>query len=70
MVYVFKTSVNDTADVDQLKPLLETTFGESSWSFDLDDCDKILRVESEKDRSSEIIEILKDFSFDCEELPD
>lgn len=65
MVYVFKTSVNDTVDVDQLKPVLETTFGESSWSFDLDDCDKILRVEGEKDRASKIIEILKEFSFDC-----
>lgn len=41
----------------------------SSWNFDLEDCDKILRVDSQNEISEKIINLLSDSSFNCEELP-
>ncbi len=69
-IYVFKTSVKDEMDVNRLKPSLENFLGQSCWSFDLEDCDKILRVESHKHSAFHIIELLQNFGFNCEELPD
>jgi len=70
VIYVFKTSVEDEVDVNRLKPSLENFLGQSCWNFDLEDCDKILRVESLKHSASQIIEILRNSGFYCEELPD
>jgi len=52
-VYVFKTSINQN-DERLVNSTLRSIIPQSRWSFDLEDCDKILRVESEKD----IVEIL------------
>ena len=49
MIEVFKTNVNDP---DQAKRLIETihaSFANVQANFDLDDCDKILRVKSTED---------------------
>lgn len=70
MIYVFKTSVKSQKDINRLRPYLEASLGQSHWNFDLDDCDNIFRVESEKENEVEIIRILWDLGFDCEELPD
>lgn len=70
MIYVFKTSVKSQKDINLLKPYLEELIGTLHWNFDLEDCDNILRVESEKENKFEVIRILKNLDFDCEELPD
>jgi len=70
MIYVFKTSVRSHKDINRLKPYLEESLGQSRWNFDLEDCDNILRVESEKENKFEIFKILQNLDFDCEELPD
>lgn len=46
MVWVFKTSVNSDYEVKLLTPTLNKYFGVSSWNFDLEDCDNILRLDS------------------------
>lgn len=69
-IYVFKTSVKSHKEINRLKPHLSKSQGQSHWNFDIEDCDNILRVESEKENKFEIMKILEDFNFACEELPD
>lgn len=70
MVYVFKTSIKNDKDINQLSPYLNKILDISNWNFDLDDCDNILRVVSDKDIREEIFQLMKSLSFDCEELTD
>lgn len=68
MVYVFKTAVNTQDEVKQLSPLLNNFLNDSNWNFDLDDCDRVLRIESQNDVSNSIPELMRDMGFMCEEL--
>jgi hypothetical protein len=72
MVEVFKTNVKEYDEA--LIVLAQIHLGYSSYkaNFDLQDCDKVLRVEC-TDRSVEpsvIIGLLNDFGFSAEVLPD
>ncbi|TQM51263.1 hypothetical protein BDE36_3039 [Arcticibacter tournemirensis] len=40
----------------------------AKWTFDLDDCDKILRVDTPAGSPETIIRTLRDTGFNCEEL--
>jgi hypothetical protein len=68
MIYVFKTSVKTKKDVRQLKPSLNELLKHGKWNFDLEDCDKILRIDSKTDITNCIISELKNYRFYCEEL--
>jgi hypothetical protein len=69
MVLVFKTSVSTKADVHHLTPLLDHAVG-SQWSFDLDDCDKVLRIERPLSDSQTVITILQQQGYACAEFDD
>jgi hypothetical protein len=47
MVEVFRTNVTDTVLADKILLDLKQKFQFSMISFDLEDCDKILRLEAE-----------------------
>lgn len=65
MIYVFKTSVDTNSKLEFANALLSELIPNSVWNFDLEDCDNILRIDSEE----EINEIaLKNDIFDCIEL--
>ncbi|SDC41501.1 hypothetical protein [Niabella drilacis] len=68
MIYVFKTSVQRRKDVLRLQPVLNDLLPSLNWNFDLDDCDKILRVESAMEIAPSVIRLLREAGFDCEEL--
>ena len=70
MIYVFKTSVNTKKDSLKLKPLLNKALSLAKWNFDLEDCDKILRIDSPVCIVLAVIKLLHNNGFDCEELPD
>lgn len=70
MIYVFKTSVKTKKLVQQLKPFLNNSLQQSKWNFDLEDCDKILRIDSPTEISEAVNRLLHDKGFDCEELTD
>lgn len=54
-VEVYKTTVNSRQQANALERLLVQKFPEMSVHFDLDDCDRILRIASmEQIRSDEI----------------
>lgn len=68
-VLVFRTSVNNPDQVNTLRPLLDLTIaGHGQWNFDLEDPDRILRVESETIVRERIKALLAGFGHVCVEL--
>jgi hypothetical protein len=72
MVEVFKTNVKDLEQALMLIDHIQKTFIGYAASFDLEDCDRILRVECTTGfiNASCVIEILNLFGFKAEILPD
>lgn len=68
MIYVFKTSVTNKKQVRLLSPMLNDLLQPAGWNFDLQDCDHILRVDSDEDMVSAITALLNNYQFNCEEL--
>jgi len=68
MVEVFKTNVEDPAQAAKLVGLLQKHITNSSVNFDLEDCDKILRVESAGFSPETVIKLLNNHGQYCEIL--
>lgn len=68
MIFVFKTSVKTKREINKIKPHLQKIIPGKKWNFDLEDCDRILRVDSEEDVVTKISGLLNAHEFDCEEL--
>lgn len=69
MIYVFKTSVETEKDILILEYDLNEHCTLGRWNFDLQDCDRILRIDTLKENPQSIIGLLQDKGFHCEELP-
>lgn len=72
MVEVFKTNVNDMDHAKMLIDQIHGTFSEYIANFDLEDCDRILRVKCITGvvHSIFLVDLLKDFGFTAVVLPD
>lgn len=68
MVEVFKTNVNETGLAKILVRQLLDHFPNSRVNFDMDDCDKILRIEADVITPEKIIELLQSNGCMCEIL--
>lgn len=70
MIEVFKTDVREQHHAEMLLAQIREMFGEYKATFDLEDCDKILRVDSAADEihSDFFIEFLKEFGVSAEVL--
>ena len=68
MIYVFKTSVKTKKDIRKLKSCLDELCKPANWSFDLDDCDNVLRVNNDLEICGLLIKLLSANGFLCEEL--
>ncbi len=68
MIYVFKTSVKTKIQVKNLKPHIDKILPNEKWNFDLEDCDRILRIDSEENIVLKITDLLQIHHFYCEEL--
>lgn len=67
-IKIFKTNVKNHKQASAVGKDLGKLLGNNeSWNFDLEDCDSILRVDSERDLE-DFIEILKINGFECQEL--
>ncbi|HEY5461632.1 MAG TPA: hypothetical protein VIJ95_00105 [Hanamia sp.] len=68
MVEVFKTDVyEEERSIIIVRKLLQY-FPENKINFDLQDCDKILRIEGENIFSEKIMELLNEEGHECEIL--
>jgi hypothetical protein len=68
IVEVFKTNVEEVKLSELLIQQLEDHFPDSLINFDMEDCDKILRVEASMVAPEKIIQILNSNGYSCEVL--
>ena len=68
-ILVFKTNINYPFDERKLA-FLNSIHGVKTWNIDLQDIDRVLRIEAEDVSPSEIIHSMNAAGFLCEELPD
>lgn len=66
--HLFKTSAQNERDVQRVQDFLNNNELIVSWNFDLEDCDKVLRIESMEDVSELIHRHLRSSGLSCEEL--
>ncbi|RCH55593.1 hypothetical protein DJ568_06790 [Mucilaginibacter hurinus] len=67
-ILVFKTSIKTRDDLYNLQEALTGNPDITEWSIDLEDCDKVLRVVSEKLSPVQIIDIVNQHGYLCIEL--
>lgn len=68
MVEVFKTNVAEAAHAERLIALLQRHFPGGRITFDLEDCDKVLRVEHADITTQEVITLLRGNEYECSVL--
>jgi hypothetical protein len=68
MIEIFKTNVTTDLQVQEITALLIGKYPACRINFDLQDCDKILRVKSDVDLKSNIINLMRHAGFECEQL--
>ncbi len=68
IVEVFKTNVEQREDADKIIHELQVSFANAKINFDLEDCDRILRVEGDSICNEEIIAILNKLGFEASVL--
>lgn len=69
MVEVFKTDIRKTSQAKAIITLLLQHFPGSIINFDLEDCDKILRVEGADDLLPErVMKLIENKGFTCKIL--
>ena len=71
MVEVFKTNVQHSDHAKMLIDEIHAVFQNYTANFDLEDCDRILRVKSSRSfvDSFRVLELVKTYGFDGEVLP-
>jgi hypothetical protein len=72
MIEVFKTNVENQVQANLLMNQIHQTYSDYKANFDLEDCDKILRVASSIDFicADCLINLLQAHGFQAEVLPD
>lgn len=70
MVEIFRTNVETTAEAGYVLRVLNTKFPEYIMNFDLEDCDRILRVKAEAISATEIENQLIQMGYKCDVLED
>lgn len=70
MIEVFKTNICNEADAERLLVLMKKRWPLFCINFDLEDCDKILRVKGDNLCAEEIMNIVTQQGFECAILMD
>lgn len=68
MIEVFKTNVNKVSQSRKLIGLITAHFAVCRVNFDLEDCDKVLRIEGQEFCPKGVIELLRLNGHYCEVL--
>ena len=67
-LYIFKTNINTMDQLRKADHVLSNRTEIQKWNVDIDDCDKVLRVETSQLLIESVIGILKPHAIYCEEL--
>lgn len=68
MIEVYKTNVQEVEQSLLIVRKLLEHFPDSLINFDLEDCDKILRIHASSISNQKIIELLDSYGYHCEVL--
>ena len=68
MIEVFKTDIKNKTQANAIIKALKLRFPASDFNFDLNDCDKILRTDSNQNITSGVVEVLNSQGFICKVL--
>ena len=63
MVFVFKTNISNRWQTRRLRKQFEEQLQDSYSSFDLEDCDKVLRIESSFEVTQQVIQLMQENGF-------
>lgn len=69
-VLVFKTDLHTHERVSDVSPILTHLKDINRWNVDVQDCDHVLRIESETLSAHRIEQLLSSAGYFCEELTD
>ncbi len=68
MIEVFKTNVEEVSDANKIVIMLLQHIPDSMINFDLEDCDKVLRIEGKNFIPQKVMTIVKKTGFMCDVL--
>jgi len=70
-LFIFRTNIETRKKMNSLKPLFRQYASIGRWSLDLEDRDKVLRIEARGNlQENEVIDLVEEQGFYCEALPD
>lgn len=69
-VLVFKTNIVTDEEVNDISYYLEANDDVLRWNVDRQDCDNVLRIETNKLLPNEVEGFVREAGYFCEELPD
>lgn len=69
-ILVFKTNIKTDEDKQKVALVLNSLPQINRWTVDCEDCDCVLRIEAEGMSEEQIIELIQQAGFYCEELKD
>jgi hypothetical protein len=67
-IHIFKTNINSVEQIKNADSFLSTHTKIEKWNIDLDDCDKVLRIETSPHEINDVIQSLAPFNIYCEVL--
>lgn len=67
-ILIFRTNINTFEQMKQLDAVLSGQSGIRKWNVDMEDCDKVLRIETSLLHVENVIDFLKPHDIHCEEL--
>jgi hypothetical protein len=68
MIGVFKTNIDSLHDKNQVLEALTTRFDATACSVDLEDCDKVLRIECREMPEDTISDFVQQLGYHCTPL--
>jgi hypothetical protein len=68
MVEIFKTNITDGVQAGFILQLLKEQWPQYKANFDLEDCDRILRIESDSVENEKILSLMNLQGYLCEVL--
>lgn len=68
MVEIFKTNIDCECVAQKVERIVKEKFQNLRINFDLEDCDKILRIEADNILVSEIRETIQNMGLKCEAI--
>lgn len=68
--FIYKTNISSGEALKELRSILQKHDSSLSWSIDTEDIDNVLRIRSIANNSVDIVNVIKNAGYHCEELPD